>query len=237
MEKNRMQYNEINTALEAAQQSLRKAVELISRIQKNRPLYSPDVLSERLWIITHEMEVATNKMRHASTMSGHEPEFWGGEPSESCEMTPLDESSNEIPDNSCRIALHEHWYGLKINMPLLAANRRRADNSYYADMLNDRLKIILGNEKPYRFGRCVVVFENIYVIGEKKQPHLDPDNVEIQGVMNVLSKYFIKDDNALQCSLLITAGTGRFPVTHIYIVSIDEFPRWISRRQKALLED
>lgn len=237
MEKNKPPNENVNASLNIAQRSLRKAVELIGRIQKNRPLYSPAVLTERLWIITHEMEEATNKMRHTATLAGPEPENWGGVLSEAGEVVPPEDLNNEIPDNSCRITLHKHWYGLKINMPLLVANRRKGWNNYYSDMLNDRLKIILGNERPYRFGRCVIVIENMYAASGKKQPPLDTDNMELRAILNVLSKYFIKDDSSTQCGLFITANTGNFPVTHIYIVSIEEFPRWVSRRQKALNPD
>lgn len=236
--RNKPPNNNVNASLNIAQRSLRKAIELVGRIQKNRPIYSPAVLTERLWIITHEMEEATNKMRHTATLAGPEPENWGGVLSESGEVIPPEDLNDEIPDNSCRITLHKHWYGVKINMPLLVANRRNGWNNFYSDMLNDRLKVILGSERPYRFGRCVVVFENIYAVSKiKKQPPVDPDNLELQAVLNVLAKYFIKDDTALQCSLFITANTGPFSVTHIYIVAIEDFPMWVSRRQKALNPD
>jgi len=70
-----------------------------------------------------------------------------------------------------------------------------------------------------------VCFRNVYTLGGKSVR--DHDNIETKKVLDVITAYLLVDDTGLLCSNFYTTTVGDNEQTEVYIVSKNDFEKWL----------
>jgi len=122
------------------------------------------------------------------------------------------------------IEKEDNW--IKIVLPFLLPKKRTTQScSFILDPLDYALRAFVSKTREERYDSCVVCFRNVYTIGGKSVR--DHDNIETKKVFDVITAYLLVDDTGLLCSNFYTTAVGDSEQTEVYIVSKNDFEKWL----------
>lgn len=124
---------------------------------------------------------------------------------------------------------------LKITLPcLLPKKQSRQSALFLGDPLHAALEeYVVRNPLP-RLRECVVCFCHVYAQDRLLWQVRDADNQQQKQVLDLISLFFLTDDNGLLCSTYTTAERGDHTHTRVYVMPKERFPKWLLEHEKNI---
>ncbi len=121
----------------------------------------------------------------------------------------------------------------RITLPCLLPKKKGRQSALF---LGDPLSAVLEeyaiqNPLPH-MRECVVCFCHIYDRMRPLWQIPDSDNLQQKQVLDLVSTFFLIDDNGLLCSIYTTAARGENPHTEVYVMEKKRFPAWLQAHEK-----
>lgn len=122
---------------------------------------------------------------------------------------------------------------VQITLPCLLPKKRSRVSSLF---LNDPLyatleKYVVGKPRPC-LKEAVVCFCHVYAWEQSLRLIPDNDNLQQKQVLDLISLFFLADDNGLVCSTHAMAERGEHTHTRVYVMTKEKFPEWITEYEK-----
>ena len=122
---------------------------------------------------------------------------------------------------------------LQIVLPfLLPKKKSRQSSLFLEDPLHAALaEYVAENLRPH-LQKSVVCFCHVYAWELPLRLIPDSDNLQQKQVLDLLSLFFLTDDNGMLCSTCTMAERGEHTHTRVYIMAKEKFPEWLSEYEK-----
>ena len=109
----------------------------------------------------------------------------------------------------------EGWFCAVI--PTLLPKKRNTSTGYIKEIMYASLERFFMDKQIRRFGKCTVIFRHVYNRDNPKRAWRDHDNIEVKKVLDVVSLFFLMEDNMAHCDLYYTAKPSDSYSTEIFI--------------------
>lgn len=124
---------------------------------------------------------------------------------------------------------------LEITLPcLLPKRQKRQSSEFLIDPIYTALNQYAKSHPLPQFQHCVVCFSHVYCHEQPERRVRDYDNLELKQLLDVVSSFIMVDDSGLLCDAYNTTELGESDCTRIFIMSPEQFPRWLEQRQNHL---
>ena len=141
-----------------------------------------------------------------------------------CLVTPKDKLFDEISDTQ-GYSVEERNGVICIRTPALPLKKRyRSNCSYIAVPLAHVLKQYSREHEIHRLRDAIVTIRHNYPSDLPVRYIRDHDNIEVKKVLDVVSLYFLLEDNMAHCDLYYTAKASDTYFTEIFIAPKPENP-------------
>lgn len=139
------------------------------------------------------------------------------------------------PQKDALVTLHEisieediHW--IKISMPaVVPGKKRRTSPPYLIQPLRDALAEWVRTEGHALFRSCVIVVEHEYDATCGVPRYLDYDNIEVKGIIDVITSRLLTDDSSRLVHIHQAAKDSNRDRTNLYVMSQYSFWHWVDR--------
>lgn len=121
----------------------------------------------------------------------------------------------------------------QITLPcLLPKKKSRQSDIFLGDPLHVALEAYaMKNALPY-LEKSVVCFCHVYA-WERPLPQIpDSDNLQQKMVLDLVSLFFLPDDNGLLCETHTMAERGDHTHTRVYVMAKERFPQWLVEHEQ-----
>lgn len=162
-----------------------------------------------------------------------------------CKLRSILFASTRMPRNEYLICAGE-THGIeveqrdgvwKITLPCLLPKKQSRESALFlGDPLHAALEEYAVRNPLPRLRECVVCFCHVYAQDRLLWQVRDADNQQQKQVLDLISLFFLTDDNGLLCSTYTTAERGEQTSTCVYVMSKDRFPVWLLEHEKSQQE-
>ena len=126
----------------------------------------------------------------------------------------------------------EGFFYIKIpRLPTVKSNP--ADVKYFRDSVYSILSnaFVSGALQRFRFDKVVLVYRNLYASDVSKNRWSDNDNLEHRALTNLLSAFFLHDDNPEYCDCYLCSDPGSENCTEAYIIPKTKYIKFLKMRE------
>lgn len=128
----------------------------------------------------------------------------------------------------------EGWFS--VQMPALLPRKERGSADYIRTMLYPPVQQFFRAHAPLYFERCVIAFRHVYHQDRPEREYRDHDNIELNMVVDIIALFTMKDDAALRCRHYYCSAPGDTDRTEVYVLPVDDFPRWLQFEKEQGLQ-
>lgn len=121
----------------------------------------------------------------------------------------------------------------QITLPcLLPKKKSRQSDLFLGDPLYVALENYTMKNRQPPLEQCVVCFCHVYAWDRPLPQIPDSDNLQQKMVLDLVSLFFLIDDNGLLCSTHTMAERGEHTHTRVYVMAKERFPQWLAEHEK-----
>lgn len=122
----------------------------------------------------------------------------------------------------------ERWFCIRMPM-LLPKKESKASREYLNSWLYPVLSDYFCKLNTPVVRRCVIIYRHVYEYGRAKRMYRDHDNIEIKQVTDAIAMYLMIDDTPSMCSHYHCSAKGKTSCTEVYVVSKEDFAKWLAQ--------
>ena len=104
--------------------------------------------------------------------------------------------------------------------------KRKGSTDYIREIMYASLERFFMEKQMRKFGKCTIIFRNVYNRNNPKRAWRDHDNIEIKTVIDAIALFVIEDDSPHVCQHFYCSAEGDQDKTEVYIVPQEEFLMW-----------
>ena len=131
-----------------------------------------------------------------------------------------------ISTHEISIVKEKKW--IKISLPAVVPGlKRHGTPKYLLRPLRDKMSEFSREKGRVRYAKCVIVLEHEYDTSMGPPRYIDYDNIEVKGIIDVLTAHFLVDDTSKNISVHMTAKASTRDRTNLYIMDPKSFHYWV----------
>lgn len=122
----------------------------------------------------------------------------------------------------------EQWFCMRMPM-LLPKKESKASREYLNSWLYPALSDYFRKLLVPMGRRCVIIYRHVYAPDRAKSMYRDHDNIEIKQVTDAIAMFAVVDDSPGYCNNYHCSTRGTPSRTEVYVVPMDDFPKWLAQ--------